>query len=272
MHPRTTVAAVVCVALLAAGCSDRARQSDPWTSAGVAEPRLRTGPGNSLAVEAQTDLPLDDEANQAGFNRRAAKIAWRTHPGRVDSMNVAISDESGHSHTRAWRRADLEAAFGPRLAGLDEGRDPKPRERPARGDGPYRDNDARDLRQSLAITGEVLRRTSQEIFGRGRAPVEGGREECMGGMLGIDPNGKHRASSRLLAPLPGGTHEIVPLTRLVTYWSRLGLDVDTSGLYSGNDDLVSAALSGAGRLSAGVKAPYGQRERSIELVAHTDCF
>jgi hypothetical protein len=259
------------MASAAAGCgegSGAVEQDDPWGAAGVDKPRVSEGSGGALSVSARTDLPLEDAKNQVGFGERIAKIAWRTHPGRVTSMRVAISDKSGHSNARSWRRTDLESAFGPRLGGLDQGHGVQPTRGPKPGKGPYSGKKARDAREGAATLAGLLRTTGKQVFGVDGTPVEGERTECTGGLLDNKPNGKLRVAGTLEAPLPGGTHEIVPLTRLATYWSGLGLRVDTSGLFDGNDDIVRATASGLGRLSASAERRNGR----MLLFAQTECL
>jgi len=272
--PRSAFLAALVVTSAAAcgGGSGAVEQDDPWSAAGVAKPRVSEGSGGALTVSARTDLPLEDDKNQVGFGERIAKIAWRTHPGRVVSMRVTISDESGHSNARSWRRTDLESAFGPRLGGLDEGRGIRPTRGPKPGKGPFSGKKARNMREGSATLAGLLRMTGRQIFGVDGTPVEGERTECTSGLLDNEPNGKHRVSSTLEAQIPGGTHEIVPLIRLASYWSGLGLRVDTSGLFDGNDDMVRATARDVGRLTASAEHPGGHRNGRMQLFAETGCL
>ncbi|MBA9001346.1 hypothetical protein [Thermomonospora cellulosilytica] len=233
---------------------------------------VRTEGGRTtVAIDAVTSLPLPDRSNQTGFGERAAKIAWRTHQGRIDALEVSVRDESGHADDRTWRRAELESAFGPRLAGLDAGREP-PRVLDA-GDGPFGDKEAAGLGDGRAILEDLLRRTSREVLRADVVTHDGGRDECTKGLTG-KPTGEFRQSLTLEPSLAGDTHQIVVLQQIASYWARQGLDVDISGFYSGNEDRIKATVHGVGQVSAGPRDPSDRRgtSRLLELWGMTDCL
>jgi hypothetical protein len=117
---------------------------DAWVSAGVGDPRISTrteGGRTTVTVHAETDLPLENTENRDGFGERVAKILWRTHLGRIDTAKVTTLQQGNPDsrRDRTWKRAELERAFGPRLAGLDAGDEAAVRAELPAGDGRYAD-------------------------------------------------------------------------------------------------------------------------------------
>ncbi|MQA95795.1 MAG: hypothetical protein GEV11_14485 [Streptosporangiales bacterium] len=277
------VRAVIAACLLAAvaGCvpflGDEEQERDPWSSAGVDEPRIdsrSTGGRTVVTVRAETTLPLEDRDNQEGFAERAAKIAWRSHLGRMDTLEITAGQQ-GHperARTRTWPRAELGKAFGPRLAGLDAGDEAALRQQLPAADGAYSGRKADRVGRGDAILRELLRTTARERLGAEPRLPETEPEECYGGLSGADPTGEFRTDAEAEMPRPRGAHPLASLLATADQWSRLGLDVDRSGLFLGNEDTIRAELPGVGRAALEDLPARGDRKAALQLSYATDCL
>jgi hypothetical protein len=237
-------AVVLALVLAGAGCEAGGARSgavvvrDPWRSAGVAHPQVTSRLDDGLAVvrvEALTTLPIGDQADgdaAAGFGERVAKIAWRTHRGRLDLLEVTSGEHGadGGRHNRRWSRADLQHRFGPRPAGLDQG---QPASQLEPGAGPYRDARADRLEPATGILRDVIAVTARDRYAATPPGAGRDRSECYGGLLGDKPTGTYRDSLEAEIVVPGGRPAEATLAELAGYWSARGLQVDTDELDTG---------------------------------------
>jgi hypothetical protein len=279
------VACLVAVCLSASGCGDlgigkgRSKtQGDPWHSAGVDRPQITRrmdGDRSVVSARAETSLPLEQKANQVGFGERAAKIIWRTHVGRVDvlELTVAQHDHPERTHSRTWQRSGLEAAFGPRFSGLDNGPASTPTQLPEHRQGPYHDKHVDNVTAGRQLLAELLAKTSREYYHADGTPTAGERTECLGGLDGTKPTGKYRVRLTLETTAPDSKPAVNTLEGLVTYWSRLGLQVATEDLYTGlSRDEIKATLPDIGTITASTPPPTAKDAHTVELSAETSCL
>jgi hypothetical protein len=114
---RLLVAVVAAVALLA-GCdlaTGTVRTATELRDAGLRNPDLQYDNGVARVEFDPSGGPV--EALRDG--NRAAEVIWRNLPFRVDRITVTARGQDSLLAQRTFRRADLEARFGPRPAGLD---------------------------------------------------------------------------------------------------------------------------------------------------------
>jgi hypothetical protein len=271
-------AAVLALALAGTGCggggttSPAGQARDPWQAAGVAHPQLTSHLDNGLTVvevQAVTVLPVGDQPGGEGivrFGERVAKIAWRTHRGRLDVLE-ATSGEQGverSRHSRRWSRADLQHRFGARPGGLDQGRPPRRLEPAA---GLYRDTRVDRLAPATGILRDVIAATARDRYAVTPPITAEDRSECYGGFLGDKPTGTYRDSPQAEVVVPGGRPAEATLPELAEYWAALGLDVDTDELDTGLATL-RAKLPTVGQLLADVVT---EGSGTLRLSAVTEC-
>ena len=114
---RLLAAVVVAVALLA-GCdlaTGTVRTATELRDAGIRNPDLQYDNG---VARVEFD-PAGGPAEALREGNRAAEVIWRNLPFRVDRITVTARGQDSLFAQRAYSRADLEARFGPRPAGLD---------------------------------------------------------------------------------------------------------------------------------------------------------
>ncbi|GAB7051904.1 hypothetical protein [Catenuloplanes indicus] len=271
MIKRFVLAAVL---LVLAGCGGPAAdgRDDPWSAAGVDAPAIAERQENGrtvVVVSATTTLPLPAEKNRTGFDRRAAKIVWRHHVGRVDAIDLTTDSGSSEPYRRTWERPGLEAAFGPRPAGPDLGRAPEPG--PAPSAGPFADPHPATAGDAAGIIIDVLHRTSRDHFGMAPAPLapEDGDECYEDGLFGDRPSGT--VQSGYPVEFPAGFTTADPeslLPGLAEYWASLGLRVDTGRLDDGLADLT-ATVPGTGGVAVTVR---DSGEHPMNIHGYTVCL
>lgn len=117
-HLRPLAVVVVAVALLA-GCdlaTGTVRTATELRDAGIRNPDLQYDNGVARVEFDPAGGPV--EALREG--NRAAEVIWRNLPFRVDRITVTARGQDSLFAQRTYARADLEARFGPRPAGLDQ--------------------------------------------------------------------------------------------------------------------------------------------------------
>ncbi|GAB7038807.1 MULTISPECIES: hypothetical protein [Catenuloplanes] len=270
---RRLVLAATLLVLAGCGGPEAGGRGDPWTAAGVDAPAIAERQENGrtvVVVAATTTLPLPAEKNRTGFDRRAAKIVWRNHAGRVDAIDLTTDSGSSEPYRRTWERAALEAAFGPRPAGLDLGREPAAGPAPAA--GPFADPHPATAGAAAQIVIDVLHRTARDHFGVALpAPLtpEPGAECYDAGLFGDQPSGTVRSGYPV--EFPAGFTTADPeslLPGLAGYWASLGLRVDTGRLDDGLADLT-ATVPGTGSVTVTVR---DSGEHPMNIHGYTDCL
>lgn len=280
MRTATAVGRTVVVVTLLAGCIAIGRDdegngaSDPsieelaWSGAGVDAPTFEVV-GSELRIGVDTSLPIhEDEENGLGFADRAAQIAWRTHPGRFASMQVTVLHDGDPVMTVDFERDELEALFGPRPDGLDEG--------VARASAaPAIDGELADVTEGVEpVVGDVrdevltpiVERTFAEFLGIDGVEVFGTEpEECLGGINGDQPTGEFRADTGARVTVDGYARALLP--GIAEYWRELGLEVSTDVLDGGLHS-VSASLDGLGT----VLASASERSDTLRVHGLTRCL
>lgn len=243
---RRRAAGAVAGSLLLVGCAVN-QNIDPWVGAGVDHPRISVD-GTTVTVHAETTLPLEDESNRDGFALRAAKIAWRTHLGQLDTLRITTlqRDHPDSRRERTWRRAELALLFGDRLTGLDAGDEAAVRPRLPAGPGPYRGATADRLPQAVALFQRIAR---EPAVGLEPAPGEPRIEECFGGLAGTERTGEYRAYATVDLPVPRDTQPSQLLVATAAAWAELGLEVNRSGMFTGDEDRVRGELPDVGNLT-----------------------
>ena len=121
-HALRTTAAVVLAVLVFSGCasagSDVAqaiRTAQQLDQQGFEVKSMESRPDDNLNV--RTGLPDDGTPEEAAPT--SARIVWQNHPVRIATLDLEVSSAAG-STAHHYSRADLEAAYGPRPAGLDQ--------------------------------------------------------------------------------------------------------------------------------------------------------
>jgi hypothetical protein len=118
VHLRLLAVVVAAVALLA-GCdlaTGTVRTATELRDAGIRNPDLQYDNGVARVEFDPAGGPV--EALREG--NRAAEVIWRNLPFRVDRITVTARGQDSLFAQRTYARADLEARFGPRPAGLDQ--------------------------------------------------------------------------------------------------------------------------------------------------------
>jgi hypothetical protein len=111
--------AVVVAVVLLAGCdlaTGTVRTATELRDAGIRNPDLQYDNG---VARVEFD-PAGGPAEALREGNRAAEVIWRNLPFRVDRITVTARGQDSLFAQRAYSRADLEARFGPRPAGLDQ--------------------------------------------------------------------------------------------------------------------------------------------------------
>jgi hypothetical protein len=117
-HLRRLVVVVAAVALLA-GCdlaTGTVRTATELRDAGLRNPDLQYDNGVARVEFDPAARPVEGLREQD----RAAEVIWRNLPFRVDRITVTSRDQDSLFAQRTYPRAELEARFGPRPAGLDQ--------------------------------------------------------------------------------------------------------------------------------------------------------
>jgi hypothetical protein len=117
-HLRLLAVVVAAVALLA-GCdlaTGTVRTATELGDAGIRNPNLQYDNG---VARVEFD-PAPGSVEGLREQERAAEVVWRNLPFRVDRITVASRDQDSLFAQRTYPRAELEARFGPRPAGLDQ--------------------------------------------------------------------------------------------------------------------------------------------------------
>jgi hypothetical protein len=117
-HLRLLAVVVAAMALLA-GCdlaTGTVRTATELRDAGIRNPDLQYDNGVARVEFDPAGGPV--EALREG--NRAAEVIWRNLPFRVDRITVTARGQDSLFAQRTYARADLEARFGPRPAGLDQ--------------------------------------------------------------------------------------------------------------------------------------------------------
>jgi len=117
-HLRLLAVVVAAVALLA-GCdlaTGTVRTATELRDAGIRNPDLQYDNG---VARVEFD-PAGGPAEALREGNRAAEVIWRNLPFRVDRITVTARGQDSLFAQRTYARADLEARFGPRPAGLDQ--------------------------------------------------------------------------------------------------------------------------------------------------------
>jgi hypothetical protein len=271
-------AVLVAMIVVVAGCSaftaDREPQErDPWASAGVENPQITTqtsGDRTTVSVHAETTLPLPEATNQDGFAGRAAKILWRTHLGRVDTLKV-ITLERGHPESRrdrTWERAELEREFGDRLAGLDAGDQAALRQHLPAGNGPYAGTSADGLPQAIMVMQQIVQETARARLDTEPRLDEPEPEECYGG-IADEPTGKFDAYAPTDLTVPEGTTPSQVVVAAAAQWADMGLEVDRSGLFTGTEDRIRGDLPDVGHI---ILEDSPADTTILHLAYRTECF
>jgi hypothetical protein len=263
-------AAAGCV--LGGGIGGSGQEFDAWVSAGVADPRIstRTEAGRTtVTVEASTDLALDDADNRDGFAERVAKILWRTHLGPIDTAKVTSRSQSdpGSRRDRTWQRAELERAFGPRLAGLDEADEAAVRSHLPAGDGPYADKPAGRLPEAITVMEEIVQDTSDRRLGRAAELEEPEREACLDDFA-VEETGEFRANASADLAVPDGMQSSEIVVATAEQWADMGLEVNRSGLLDGTEDRVRGELPDVGDI---VLSAYPRDASTLKITYNTEC-
>lgn len=113
------LAVVVTAVVLLAGCdlaTGTVRTATELRDAGIRNPDLQYDNGVARVEFDPAGGPVD--ALREG--NRAAEVIWRNLPFRVDRITVTARGQDSLFAQRTYARADLEARFGPRPAGLDQ--------------------------------------------------------------------------------------------------------------------------------------------------------
>lgn len=244
----------------------------PWYSAGVDDSQISTqtsGGHTTVSVHAETTLPLEDAGNRDGFAVRAAKILWRTHLGRVDTLKVTTlqRDHPESRDDRTWQHAELEREFGARLAGLDAGDETALRQHLPPGDGPYANKSADRLPQATTVMQQIVGETTQDRLGT--EPRLDEREQCLDD-FGVEPTGEFRAYAEADLTLPPGTQPLQILEAAATQWAQMGLEVDRSDLFTGNEDEIHGTLPGIGGVALS-EYPHGTHPGIVGVSYGTEC-
>jgi hypothetical protein len=116
-HLRLLAVVVAAVALLA-GCdlaTGTVRTATELRDAGIRNPDLQYDNG---VARVEFD-PAGGPAEGLREQQRAAEVIWRNLPFRVDRITVTARGQDSLFAQRTFSRAELEARFGPRPAGLD---------------------------------------------------------------------------------------------------------------------------------------------------------
>jgi hypothetical protein len=116
-HLRLLAVVVAAVALLA-GCdlaTGTVRTATELRDAGIHNPDLQYDNGVARVEFDPAGGPVEGLREQ----QRAAEVIWRNLPFRVDRITVTARGQDSLLAQRTYSRADLEARFGPRPAGLD---------------------------------------------------------------------------------------------------------------------------------------------------------
>ena len=271
MLPATLIVSLLagCIAI-DDGESDSGRtiEEAAWIGAGVDAPTFDLV-GGELRVGADTVLPVhENEDNWLGFADRAAQIAWRTHPARFDVMEVTVLHDGAEVVTVEFSPDEMEALFGPRPDGLDDG---VPRAEVAANAG----GELADVTDGVEpvvgpVTREVLApivaRTFDEFLGFDEVELSDDEPaECLGGFTGNEPTGEFRAGTGASVTVDGYARALLP--GIAEYWRGLGLDVSTTVLDDGLNS-VSARMSELGF----VLASAGLRSSTLGVRDVTRCL
>ena len=122
-HAFTTTAALVLAVLVLSGCdsggsddlSQAARTAQQLGQQGFEVKSIESRPGDNLNVR----VGLSDGAKPEEAASTSARIVWQNHPVRIATLDVEASTTAGGT-AHHYSRADLETAYGPRPAGLDQ--------------------------------------------------------------------------------------------------------------------------------------------------------
>jgi hypothetical protein len=117
-HLRLLAVVVAALALLA-GCdlaTGTVRTATELRDAGIRNPDLQYDNGVARVEFDPAGGPVEGLREQ----QRAAEVIWRNLPFRVDRITVTARGQDSLFAQRTFSRADLEARFGPRPAGLDQ--------------------------------------------------------------------------------------------------------------------------------------------------------
>jgi hypothetical protein len=113
------LAVVVMAAALLAGCdlaTGTVRTATELRDAGIHNPDLQYDNGVARVEFDPAGGPVEGLREQ----QQAAEVIWRNLPFRVDRITVTARGQDSLLAQRTYSRADLEARFGPRPAGLDQ--------------------------------------------------------------------------------------------------------------------------------------------------------
>jgi len=113
------LAVVVAAVALLAGCdlaTGTVRTATELQDAGIRNPNLQYDNGVARVEFDPAAGPVEGLREQ----ERAAEVIWRNLPFRVDRITVTSRDQDSLFAQRTYPRAELEARFGPRPAGLDQ--------------------------------------------------------------------------------------------------------------------------------------------------------
>jgi hypothetical protein len=268
----TAAVALALVLSALAGCRGASAGSDvpieqaAWIAAGVDSPDFELATDDLLRAGIDTSLPIDDTDDRgAGFAERAARIVWRTYPGRFERLALTVGHDGVELVTDELTRAELEDRLGPRPAGLDDG--VARSEVAPDADGAFGELSADATVSSVLseIVEPVVRRTLDEFFDTGDADIEFGEpKECLGGLTGNEPTGEYRADAGSSVISVDGS-ALATLPALTDYWRSLGLDVNTSNLDTGLDTIQ---VNVDDRATIVAKAT----DAGVSLSGHTRCL